>query len=303
MNLRQLEAFRAVMLSGSVTQAAQSMHLSQPAVSKLLADLEHQLGFRLFIRSRGSSLTITPEADAFFYEVERSFSGIAALKRVAEDIRNMATGTLRIAALPALAVSFLPKVIAQFRQEHPGVTLQLQTRSSSTVRQWMANQQFDIGLATPARELPGIRMERFLRCAGACVLPPGHRLAEKDVIVPTDLEGDAFISLALEDGARHRIDRIFDDAGVGRDMVIETQYAMTICALVMQGLGCSILNPVTAADFAERGLIVRRFAPEVFFEYMIFTPQLRPVSQVAVAFIEMLERHRDQMFEAGQHSA
>ena len=112
MNLRHLEAFRAVMLSGSVTHAAQSLNLSQPAVSKMLAELEHQLGFQLFQRSRGSALTVTPEADAFYYEVERSFSGIAALKRVAEDIRNMATGTLRIAALPALAVSFLPRVIA-----------------------------------------------------------------------------------------------------------------------------------------------------------------------------------------------
>lgn len=298
MNLRQLEAFRAVMLSGSVTQAAQSLNLSQPAVSKMLSDLEHQLGFRLFQRSRGSALTITPEADAFFYEVERSFSGIAALKRVAEDIRNMATGTLRIAALPALAVSFLPRVIGAFRETHPGVTVQLQTRSSSTVRQWMANQQFDIGLATPARELPGIRMERFLRCPGACVLPPGHRLAAKEVIRPADLEGEAFISLALEDGARHRIDRIFEDAGVNRNMVIETQYAMTICALVMQGLGCSILNPVTASDYAERGLLVRRFMPEVFFEYMIFTPRLRPISQVAVAFIAMLEEQRDRMFES-----
>lgn len=296
MNLRHLEAFRAVMLSGSVTQAAQSLNLSQPAVSKMLAELEHQLGFQLFLRSRGSALTVTPEADAFFYEVERSFSGIAALKRVAEDIRNMATGTLRIAALPALAVSFLPRVIAAFRETHPGVTVQLQTRSSSTVRQWMANQQFDIGLATPARELPGIRMERFLRCPGACVLPAGHWLAAKDVIRPADLEGEPFISLALEDGVRHRIDRIFEDAGVHREMVIETQYAMTICALVMQGVGCSILNPVTAADYAERGLTVRDFAPEVHFEYMLFTPKLRPMSQVAAAFIAVLESHRDAMF-------
>ncbi len=284
------------MLSGSVTQAAQSLNLSQPAVSKLLSDLEYRIGFRLFVRSRGSALTITPEADAFFYEVERSFSGIAALKRVAEDIRNLATGTLRIAALPALAVSFLPQVIADFRRQHPGVTIQLQTRSSSTVRQWMANQQFDIGLATPARELPGIKMERFMRCAGACVLPTGHRLAAKECLGPTDLAGEPFISLALEDGARHKIDRIFDDAGVDRELVIETQYAMTICALVMQGLGCSILNPVTAADYAERGLVVRRFAPEVYFEYMLFTPKLRPVSQVALAFIAMLEQHRDRMF-------
>lgn len=302
MNLRQLEAFRAVMLSGSVTQAAQSMYLSQPAVSKLLSDLEHDLGFLLFKRTKGSSLTVTPEADAFFYEVERSFSGIAALKKVAEDIRNMATGTLRIAALPALAVSFLPKVIAAFRVEHPGVTIQLQTRSSSTVRQWMANQQFDIGLATAGRELPGIQMKRFLRCAGSCVLPPGHRLSHRDIISPADLSDEAFISLAVEDSARHRIDRIFEDAGVAREMIIETQYAMTICALVLQGLGCSVLNPITANDYAKSGLVVKPFEPEVFFEYMIFTPQLRPMSQVAVAFIKMLEQHRDHVLGSSVES-
>src|SRR3546814_12465139 len=78
-------------------------------------------------------------------------------------------------------------------------------------------------------------------------------------------------------------------------MVIETQYAMTICALVMQGVGCSILNPVTAADYAERGLTVRDFAPEVHFEYMLFTPKLRPMSQVAADFIAVLESHRDAM--------
>ena len=89
MNLRQLEAFAAVMKTGSITQAAQSMHLSQPAVSKLIGDLEHALGFDLFIRARGSALTVTPEAEYFFHEVERSFIGIDALKQAARDIRNL----------------------------------------------------------------------------------------------------------------------------------------------------------------------------------------------------------------------
>ncbi len=300
MNLRQLEAFRAVMLSGSVTQAAVSLHISQPAVSKLLADLEHQVGFKLFLRSKGVALTVTPEADIFFHEVERSFAGIAVLKRAAADIRNTSTGTLRIAALPALAVSFLPAVIAKFRERHPGVSIQLQTRSSSTVRQWMANQQFDVGLATPSRELAGITMSPFLKCAGACVLPPGHRLSNNEAIKPVDLRGEPFISLALEDRTRHRIDRVFEDAGVDRDMVIETQYAMTICALVLQGLGCSILNPVTAADYVSHGLVVRPFKPDVAFDYMLFTPRLRPVSRAAEAFIAILEEYRDVFLATGR---
>src|SRR3546814_17780998 len=140
----------------------------------------------------------------------------------------MATGTLRIAALPALAVSFLPRVIAAFRETHPGVTVQLQTRSSSTVRQWMANQQFDIGLATPARELPGIRMERFLRCPGACVLPAGPRLAVKDVIRPPAPEGEPFLSLAPEDGVRPHTAPIFEDPGVHRLLFFSPPNSITL---------------------------------------------------------------------------
>lgn len=302
MILRQLEAFRAVMLSGSVTQAAAALHISQPAVSKLLADLEHQLGFPLFVRSKGLALVVTPEADLFLHEVERNFAGIAALKQAAAEIRNASAGTLRVAALPALGVSFLPAVIRTFRRRHPGVAVQLQTRSSSTVRQWIANRQFDIGLATPAREMPGVAMKPFLRCAGACVLPTDHPLTNRAVITPPDLEGEPFISLALEDRTRHRIDRVFDDAGVTRDLVIETQYAMTICALVLEGLGCSILNPITAQDYVERGLIVRPFEPEVPFEYMLFTPSLSPISRVTEAFIAVLEEHRTAFLTSGAHA-
>ncbi|MDC7810165.1 LysR substrate-binding domain-containing protein [Sphingomonas koreensis] len=299
MNLRQLEAFRAVMVSGSVTQAAKAMNLSQPAVSKLIAELEHALGFRLFLRAKGSVLTVTPEAEFFFHEVERSFLGIEALKRTARDIRELSTGHLRIAALPALAVSFLPRVIRAYRERYPAITIQLQTRSSSTVRQWIANQQFDLGLATRARDMPGITMERFMRCAGACVLPPGHRLAGLDMITPKDLEGEPFISLALEDPTRRRVDLAFEDAGVERQMVIETQYAMAICGLVLEGVGCSILNPVTARDFASRGLVVRPFIPRISFEYMLFRPSLRPASQAADRFVELMIETRDAMVAEG----
>ena len=118
MNLRQLEAFAAVMKSGSVTHAAQSMHLSQPAVSKLIADLEHAIGFKLFVRTRGSALTVTPEAEFFFHEVERSFMGIDALKRIASDIRNLSAGNLHIVSLPALAYSFMPRVIRAVSYTH-----------------------------------------------------------------------------------------------------------------------------------------------------------------------------------------
>lgn len=299
MNLRQLEAFRAVMTAGSITHAAQSMHLSQPAVSKLIADLEHALGFRLFVRSKGSGLTVTPEAEFFFHEVERSFIGVEALKRTASSIRSLATGSLHIASLPALSFSFLPRVIGDFHRRYPGVSIRLYTFSSATVRQWMANQQFDVGLATRAHEISGVSSTTFLRSVGACVLTPGHRLSERTVIEPEDLRGEPFISLMSGDQTRRRIDRVFEDAGVERKHVVETQYAMTVCGLVMQGVGCSIVNPAAAADFVAQGLVIRPFKPRIEFEYILHTPALRPLSQTALRFIELMTQVRDQMIAEG----
>ena len=287
------------MLTGSVTQAAQVMHLSQPAVSKLIADLEYAIGFRLFVRSKGSALTVTPEAGFFYHEVERSFMGVDALKRAANDIRNLSSGNLHIAALPALSFSFMPRVLSEFRREHPNVIIRLYTHGSATVRQLVANQQFDVGLATRAHEGPGVNSSVFLRSAGACVLPPGHRLAEKQVIEPQDLAGEPFISLMLGDQTRRRIDRIFEDAGVERDLVVETQYAITHCSLVTQGVGCSIVNPATAVDFLTRGLVMRPFMPRIEFEYLLYTPALRPLSQNAMALIATMESVRDAMIAEG----
>jgi DNA-binding transcriptional LysR family regulator len=294
-NLRQLEAFRAVMRTGSVTNAATSLYLSQPAVSRLIAELERSVGFRLFERIKGSAPVPTPEAAAFLQEVERSFAGLQVLRQAAADIKNFRTGNLRIACLPALSTGFVPEVIKRFRASNPAVRIQLQTRSSSTVRLWVAAQQFDLGLATPGGDVQGAQAETFLKTAGVCVLPANHELASRDVITPADLHREPFISLALEDPVRAKIDDVFATAGVERDLVVETQYAMTICALVKRGVGCAILNPLSATDFADEGIVLRTFAPAIEFEYMLYLPTFRPPSRVALEFIQLLKRARDEL--------
>lgn len=131
------------------------------------------------------------------------------------------------------------------------------------------------------------------------MLAPGHRLADRAVIEPADLIGEPFISLMSGDQARRRIDRVFEDAGIERDLVVETQYAMTVCGLVMQGVGCSIINPAAAADFVAQGLIIRPFRPRIEFEYMLHTPLLRPLSQTALRFIDLMSQVRDEMIAEG----
>lgn len=285
------------MMTGSVTNAADSLHLSQPAVSRLLSDLERSIGFRLFDRVKGSVPIATAEGAALFLEVERSFSGLQVLRQAAADIRNNRTGNLRIACLPALANGFIPAVIKTFRRENPSVRIQLQTRSSSTVRLWVAAQQFDLGLATPGSDVQGVDTQLFMTSPGVCVLPSEHPLTAKTTIVAADLRGEPFISLALEDPSRPKVDRVFDDAGVVRNIVVETQFAMTICGLISQGIGCAIVSAVSIADRPTPGCVARPFEPTIEFQYMLYLPSHRPPSRIAEKFLALLMQARDAWIE------
>ena len=139
-NHRQLEAFRTVMEAGSVTAAAERLLVTQPAVSRLIQDLESAIGVSLFERLRGR-LSPTVEAQVLYEEVQRSFIGLDKILRTAEDIRTFGAGTLRIAAMPAMALGFLPEVIGRFSDQHRNVNVSLQIRSSTKVMEWIASQQ------------------------------------------------------------------------------------------------------------------------------------------------------------------
>lgn len=300
MNLRQLEAFRAVMMAGSVTNAAQSLHLSQPAVSRLISDLERSVGFKLFERVKGSTPIATPEGAALYQEVERSFSGLQIVRQAAMDIRHFRTGNLRIVCLPALANSFIPAVLKTFRRVNPAVKIQLQTRSSSTVRLWVAAQQFDLGLATPGSDVHGVTSELFMKSRGVCVLPQNHPLVAKEKVGPADLRDEPFISLSAEDPVRPKIDQVFTDADVTRNIVVETQFAMTICGLVAQEIGCGIVSSTSVAEHLTPGCVIRPFEPAIEFQYMLYLPSHRPPSRIAESFLKHLRQTRDAWAEQGQ---
>ena len=146
MNFRQLEIFRAVMISGSASRAADLLQITQPAISRSVADLEQALGFMLFDRVRGR-LVPTPEGQLFFRDVSASFIGLDRLRSAAARIRDFGSGSIRIASLAALGSTVVPRAIRTFRDRNPQIAITLQIVSSSLVRELVANQQFDVGLA------------------------------------------------------------------------------------------------------------------------------------------------------------
>ena len=291
LNFRQLEAFHAVMISGSASRAAELLQVSQPAVSRAIAELESEVGFALFDRVRGR-LVATPEGQLFFADVGANFAGLDRLRSSAARIRDFGSGTIRVASLAALGSTLVPRAIRKFRDAHPGVAITLQVTSSAAVRDLVVNGQFAIGLAADEVDLSGVDHRQFASLRALCALPPGHDLASRRVIRPRDLDGRAFIALSPEDRVRAEMNRVFQEAGARPDIVVETPNAATVCALALEGVGIGLVNPMATDGFAERGLLFRPFEPAIYFKaHLLFRPDTQQ-ARLVKAFVAELLRAR-----------
>lgn len=274
--------------SGSMTIAARTLNISQPNVSRLISELERATELQLFER-RSGRLFATAEANAFYTEVDRLFGGLESLKKAASDIKTFGHGSLRIAATLSYAGHFLPSVISTLRKRYPAAVISLQLRSSATIVQWCAAQQCDLGITWNVSEAPEVDIEPLLSFPGVCLIPDGHRLVEKTVIRPEDLRDEPYISFPADDRMRKRIDGVFEERHVVRRLIMETQYSAAIYALVAEGVGISIANPIPIREFSHRPLQARRFAPEIILQSFMLKPKQRPKNRLVDEFVELLK--------------
>src|SRR6202161_3592604 len=188
---RLLEAFRSVLESVSITQAAASLGLTQPAVSAQIARLESDVGFALFVRS-GNRVRPTAEAVAFRAEVEQTLTKISDLSRVAAQIRGGEVGSLTIASHPMAGVTLLPPAVAAFAKERPNIKVELFVRNSDVVRGMFPSRSYDIGIAELPVDPSGLTIVRY-RMDCVAILPKNDALAEHDVITPELMSGRPFV--------------------------------------------------------------------------------------------------------------
>ena len=286
-NSRQVEAFRAMMLTGSVTEAARLMAVTQPAASRLLRDLQSLLKMELFER-RGTGLVPTAAATALYTEVARSFVGLERIAAAAEEIRGRRTGTLRVAAMPALANGYLPRLAGHFLKERPNLNLAFFGVISPIVVDWVTNDQCDVGFAEVPIAHSGLPNHRLPALPRVAILPAGHHLEAKQVIEPRDFEGETFVSLSAGSTSRHLIDQAFNRGDIRRMQRIETNLSEIMCGMVSSGLGVGICDPFTAREFATRGIVVRPFVPRIDFEFAAVFPVQHSPSPVALDLVETL---------------
>ncbi|MEQ4618943.1 MAG: LysR substrate-binding domain-containing protein [Corticimicrobacter sp.] len=286
--LRHLESFRAIMLCKTVTNAANMLHVSQPVVTRLIADLEERIGIQLFDRRKGR-LYPTPEAALLYEEVQRSLAGIERITSSAAEIRSLQRGSIQIAAAPALALTFLPQAIASFIESRPYARILLLMHSSRTVMDMVQEERCDIGFVILSLQLQSTYGRLLMSTKMVCVVPATHRLAHKTVIVPTDLRGERYISHPYLLDTRTKIDSVFAAYGVSRVLHIETQTSYAMLQLVEAGAGVAIVDPLTASCYEGNGLRFIEFEPSITTNFSLLMAPDRVPSMLLQPFIDHVQ--------------
>lgn len=285
---RQLEAFRLVMTKGSMTAAAKDMGVSQPAVSRLISDLEAEVGFRLFERVN-NKLIPTNEAQQFHEYVERWFVGMEHIAKASDRIRNSSQGHITLAAMSGISVGLINHVIGRFLSPRPDVTFRLEVGSSDTTMRLLDSFQADIGVVQWRPSTDHVNVIKLPPFEAICIMPEGHRLAQKSRVQVEDLEGEELISMAPDSTLRLRTDAALLHAGVNVKRRIESSIAASICELILLGFGVAVTNPFTVRYMHPNGLTWRPFKPAIPYEIAIAVPRHRTRSKLLDDLMEHLK--------------
>jgi DNA-binding transcriptional LysR family regulator len=267
LNLRQIEAFKAVIEHGTVSRAAEMLHISQPAMSKLIAHLEADTGLRLFDRVKGR-LAPTEHAMRLHDEVGRIFAGVRQVENAVEAIRREEQGRLAVGVMPALAGAFVQRALTGFLRERPNVFCSVQLLSSQWTVERLISRKLDVGLVSASTENPNVTLEPLMEHALVCIMPLDCPLAAVERIEPRHLHRMPFVAFDPETYIGHRVHGMFEAHGVEADIVLVANVAPTVCEFVAGGLGVSLVHPLMVSGLEHR-LAVRRFEPEIPFNFLL----------------------------------
>ncbi len=285
LKMRNLAVFHAVMLTGSVTRAAERLGLTQPAVSMALNTLEDMLGYPLFNRSKGH-LSPRPEALLLQEDAELAMLAFERFAAHAQLIGRGAEGLVRVSSIGSTAIHFLPDVIAGFTDQRDSVDVELQVRSSLQVVHFVGNGQTDIGIVeapVPSDEVEVVEIS--IPCV--CIMKDDDPLTAEPVITPQHLADRKLVSVFNDHQMDSALKGAFDAAGVPWRSSIRCYFFAIMRNLVAKSAGVAIVDAINGCAEAQDGVVWRPFAPRLAFDVAVITRKGAALSAPGQQFLDM----------------
>ena len=289
MNLRQLEAFRATIRCGSITEAAKMMHISQPSVSRLVADLERSTGFALFARV-GRGLKPTVEGQTFYHAVEGMFTGVDRLQEVAGSIRASQGGTISIGTIQSMATIELPTAVGRLYRSRPETRFIIHSRNTPAIVDAVQMRQLDLGIVGREPNLDGVDILFQTSAPYVCLLPEDHRLAGGSGAV--DLEDLAETETFVTFGGTYPDAMMSMDSELSGKLQKRSRLSATnmpVAAALVRETGVLAVADPFSADQAVRmgGVIFRPIVQSLTYHVSIISVGRDRLSLPALEFVEM----------------
>jgi len=263
MNLRQIEVFRATMLTGSVTEAARFLHVSQPGISRMLSHLELRLGFALFERRKGRLLP-TPEAQALYAEVQQVYGGVKRISDVAEHLKSGEQLSLRVVASPSLMLAVVPDAVTQLVRRYPGARVYLETLTVPEMVRQMTTRECDVAISTVPLNEPLLAAKSLGHWTLVCAFPQGHPFEALKSVGLRKVVAEPLVGFSAETPQGRFVWEWCQSHGTTFAPRIQVRSGLNACAMVAQGAGVAVVDDLTARAYGQGAVLFRPIpkAPE-----------------------------------------
>ncbi len=293
MEIRQFEAFAAVHASGSVTAAARLLDRSQPVVSRQLQDLEQELGFTLFTRTR-PQVTLTEQGRQFLEEVRNVLTGLQQLEARSREIAEGRAQPLRLASSLSLSAGLMPAVLAKIFESDETFQpkLNMDVMPSGHIVPALLDGSVDVAFTSLPLELGRCQLHWCAQVPCQVALPESHPLVAEPVISAVQLIDDTVITPSNASRMRHRLSTalLHPSRPRNRRQVI-TSSTMSAIMMVRAGMGVALVDPCLALHVQPEGVVYRPFDSYVPYMFGALTHSGRPLSDEALHIIEAVREY------------
>lgn len=288
MDLRQLEAFAAVMASGSITGSARLLGRSQPALTRLIQDLEAEVGFELLHR-RGPRITPTEKGIAFHREVEPMLAWMRQLSERAAGIAAEKPASLTIASIASFAAGMVPAALARLGEAALPDQVHVRTALAEQVVQSVTNLTAEIGVSSLPIDHPAIEIHWIGEAPCVAAVAEDDPLAALPVVPLGVLAGRRLLTMANPFRWRRRVDLALENAGITPAAVLDANTSTTAIMAARAGLGVAIVEPVIAYGMPMPGVVIRPLDTHISFFWCLLSAQGRPISTTGRRLIDTME--------------
>lgn len=267
--LRQLQFLREVLRTGSARYAARLLKVSQPAVSQQIKQLETALGFPLFLREK-NRLVPTHQAWELLRDIDVVFASLDRVGKSIAALKGEEPAMVGLAAPGIFSLELLPRVLRALRAEHPGSSVHLHSGSYQQTAEHVLNGRADLGISRLPLDGRVFDWRPVATARNVCLVYPGHRFEQKELVVAEDLVGEALIDIEPQFSAHQMNINALRYMGIEPDIAVEFDATGHDAGFVAAGIGISITNAVIAREYRRFALTTRPFEPSAVYHYVVF---------------------------------